>query len=56
MVERPTGHVPLKTKLIFTFAILILYFALGNIPFFGLAPESLDLFCRWRALFADQRF
>jgi preprotein translocase subunit SecY len=56
MVERPKRHVPLKTKLAFILAILILYFALGNIPLFGLSPESLDLFGRWRALFAGQRF
>jgi len=56
MVERPKKHVPLKTKLAFTILILILYFALGNIPLFGLSPESLDLFGRWRALFAGQRF
>jgi preprotein translocase subunit SecY len=56
MVERPTGHVPLKTKLLFTLAILILYFAPGNIPLFGLSPELLDLFSRWQALSASQRF
>ncbi|MEA1997862.1 MAG: preprotein translocase subunit SecY, partial [Euryarchaeota archaeon] len=46
MVERPKRHVPLKTKLVFTIAILILYFALSNIPLFGLSPCSLDLFGR----------
>jgi preprotein translocase subunit SecY len=56
MVERPQGHVPLKLKLAFTLAILTLYFALGNIPLFGLSPESLDLFSRWRALYAGTRF
>ena len=56
MVERPKRHVPFETKLLFTIAILILYFALGNIPLFGLSPESLDLFGRWRALFAGQMF
>jgi preprotein translocase subunit SecY len=56
MVERPKRHVPLKTKLVFTFGILILYFVLSNIPLFGLSPESLDLFGRWRAIFAGQRF
>ena len=56
MVERPKRHVPLETKLLFTIAILILYFALGNIPLFGLSPETMDLFGRWRALFAGQRF
>jgi len=29
---------------------------LGNIPLFGLSPESLDLFGRWRAFFAGQTF
>jgi len=56
MVERPKRHVPLETKLLFTIAILILYFALGNIPLFGLSPETMDLFGRWRALFAGQKF
>ena len=56
MIERPKRRVPLKTKLVFTIALLILYFALGNIPLFGLSPESLDLFGRWRAIFAGQRF
>lgn len=56
MVERPKRRVPLKTKLAFTIAILILYFAMGNIPLFGLSPETMDLFGRWRALFAGQRF
>jgi preprotein translocase subunit SecY len=56
MVERPKRHVPLETKLLFTIAILILYFALGNIPLFGLSPETMDLFGRWRALFAGQMF
>jgi preprotein translocase subunit SecY len=31
MVERPRRHVPLRTKLVFTIAILILYFALSII-------------------------
>ena len=56
MVERPRWHVPLKTKLMFTAAILILYFAMGNIPLFGLSPESMDLFGQWRAIFAGERF
>ncbi|NQE55051.1 Protein translocase subunit SecY [ANME-1 cluster archaeon GoMg3.2] len=56
MVKRPKRHVPLKTKLVFTIAILVLYFALSNIPLFGLSPCSLDLFGRWQAIFAGQRF
>ncbi|NQE46743.1 Protein translocase subunit SecY [ANME-1 cluster archaeon GoMg2] len=56
MVERPRRYVPLKAKLLFTAAILILYFAMGNIPLFGLSPESMVLFGQWRALFAGERF
>jgi len=56
MVERPSWHVHFKAKLGWTVAILILFFALGNVPLFGLSPESLDLFGRWRAIFAGERF
>src|SRR5512139_2487056 len=51
-VRSPEGHVHFKNKLIWTVAILILYFALTNIPLFGLAPQSQDLFQAWRALLA----
>jgi len=51
-VKSPEGHVHFKNKLIWTVAILILYFALTNIPIFGLAPTSQDLFAAWRALLA----
>ncbi len=51
-VRSPEGHVHFKNKLIWTVAILILYFALTNIPLFGMAPQSEDLFAAWRALLA----
>jgi len=51
-VKSPEGHVHFKNKLIWTIGILILYFALTNIPIFGLAPQSQDLFSAWRALLA----
>jgi len=51
-VKSPEGHVHFKNKLIWTVAILILYFALTNIPLFGMAPQSEDLFQAWRALLA----
>ncbi|MCJ7742000.1 MAG: preprotein translocase subunit SecY, partial [Methanoregula sp.] len=47
-VRSPEGHVHFKNKLIWTVAILILYFALTNIPLFGIAPVSQDLFQAWR--------
>ncbi len=51
-VERPKQHVPFKQKMMWTTAILILYFALTNVPVFGLDPSSIDLFAQFRALFA----
>jgi preprotein translocase subunit SecY len=51
-VKSPEGHVHFKNKLIWTLGILILYFALTNIPIFGMAAESQDLFAAWRALLA----
>ncbi|MGB7000788.1 MAG: preprotein translocase subunit SecY [Halobacteriota archaeon] len=56
MVERPEWHVHFKSKLAWTVGILVLFFALGNIPLFGLSPESMDLFGQWRAIFAGERF
>jgi preprotein translocase subunit SecY len=56
MVERPSWHVHFKSKMGWTIGILILFFALGNVPLFGLSTESLDLFGRWRAIFAGERF
>ena len=38
-VKSPEGHVHFKNKLMWTFGILVLYFALTNIPVFGLAPR-----------------
>lgn len=56
MVERPGWHVHFKSKLGWTIAILILFFSLGNVPLFGLCPESLDMFGRFRAIFAGEMF
>lgn len=51
-VRSPEGHVHFKNKLLWTLGILILYFVLTNIPLFGIAPSSQDLFEAWRALLA----
>ncbi|MGD1005569.1 MAG: preprotein translocase subunit SecY [Methanoregulaceae archaeon] len=51
-VKSPEGHVNFKNKLMWTVAVLILYFALTNIPVFGLASSSQDVFLYWRALLA----
>jgi preprotein translocase subunit SecY len=51
-VERPSGHVHFKRKLGWTLGILVLYFALSNVPLFGLSPASVDFFAQYRAFFA----
>ena len=51
-VRSPEGHIHFKNKLLWTAGILILYFVLTNIPLFGLAPESQDMFLYYRALVA----
>ncbi len=51
-VARPEGHVHFKKKLGWTLGILVLYFALANIPLFGLDKSSIDLFELYRAFFA----
>lgn len=51
-VKGPEGHVHFKNKLMWTLAILLLYFTLTNIDIFGLSPQSQDLFGLYRALLA----
>ncbi|WP_292521069.1 preprotein translocase subunit SecY [Methanoculleus sp.] len=51
-VRSPEGHVHFKNKLLWTLAILLLYFSLTNIDIFGLSPQSQDLFGMYRALLA----
>ena len=51
-VKPPEGHVHFKNKLLWTAAVLLLYFVLTNIPVFGLASNSVDIFEYYRALLA----
>ncbi|WP_135606334.1 preprotein translocase subunit SecY [Methanococcoides sp. NM1] len=51
-VASPEGHVHFKNKLMWTLGILVLYFALANVPLFGLSKDSIDLFEQYRAFFA----
>ncbi len=53
-VASPEGHVHLKKKLAWTAGILALYFALSNVPLFGMSPDSTDMFHMYRAFFAGQ--
>ena len=51
-VKAPEGHVHFKNKLAWTAGILLVYFILTNIPVFGLATSSQDMFEYYRALLA----
>ena len=51
-VASPEGHVHFKNKVMWTLGILVLYFALANVPLFGLSANSIDLFEQYRAFFA----
>lgn len=51
-VARPEKQVLFKNKIMWTIAILALYFILSNIPLFGMSAESIDLFAHYRAFFA----
>jgi preprotein translocase subunit SecY len=51
-VRPPEGRVHFKYKLMWTAAVLLLYFMLTNIPVFGLSETSLDVFQYYRALLA----
>ncbi len=51
-VKKPEGHVRFRTKMLWTFGILILYFFLSNVSIYGLSPGSLDIFSEFRAILA----
>ncbi len=51
-VKPPEGHVHFKNKLLWTVGVLLIYFLLTNIPVFGLADVSVDVFEYYRALLA----
>ncbi|MES2153895.1 MAG: preprotein translocase subunit SecY [bacterium] len=53
-VTKPEGHVSFKTKLLWTTICLLLYFALSNIPLFGVSNQQLDIFASFRAVLAGQ--
>lgn len=51
-VASPEKHVHFKDKLWWTLGVLVLYFALANVPLFGMSQDSIDLFESYRAFFA----
>lgn len=53
-VRAPKKHVHFKKKLLWTIGVLIVYFALTNVPLFGLG-DSVDIFSYYRAILAGQQ-
>ncbi len=53
-VRQPKKHVHFKKKLLWTIGVLVIYFALTNVPLFGLG-DSIDLFSQYRAILAGQQ-
>ena len=51
-IKNPDGHVHFRTKMIWTFTILIVYFAMTNVAIYGLGGETIDLFSQYRAILA----
>ncbi|MDG6225724.1 MAG: preprotein translocase subunit SecY [Candidatus Thermoplasmatota archaeon] len=51
-VKKPDGHVRFRTKMIWTFGILILYFFLSNVSLYGISEGSIDIFAEFRAILA----
>ncbi|BAI62316.1 protein transport protein SEC61 subunit alpha homolog [Methanocella paludicola SANAE] len=51
-VKRPEKHVHFRRKLMWTVAILILYFVLSNIAVFGMDSSSQDVLAAYRAILA----
>ena len=41
-IKKPDGHVHFRTKMIWTLAILIVYFAMTNVALYGLGGETID--------------
>ena len=52
-VKKAKGHVQFKYKLLWTFIVVVLYFALTNVYIYGLnTSQTVDVFASFRAIFA----
>jgi preprotein translocase SecY subunit len=54
-VAKPKRHISLRTKLIWTGVVLLLYLIMGEIPLYGAAPGAQDPFKFARLIFASKR-
>jgi len=53
-ISKPEGHIPFKTKLLWTGLILVLYYALTNVMLYGVSAQQLDMFAGFRAIMAGE--
>ncbi|MDH7517117.1 MAG: preprotein translocase subunit SecY [Candidatus Thermoplasmatota archaeon] len=51
-VSKPEGHVPFRTKILWTVTCLILYYILTQIMIYGLHGDVIDLFAGYRFIMA----
>lgn len=51
-VTKPEGHVPFKTKILWTLGCLLLYFVLTKILLYGVSADQIDAFAGFRAILA----
>ncbi|KAA0013945.1 MAG: preprotein translocase subunit SecY [Thermoplasmata archaeon] len=51
-IKKPKGHVPFRTKLLWTALCLIIYYILSQIIIYGLDPQSADIFEGFRFVIA----
>jgi len=50
-IKKPDGHVHFRTKMLWTFGILVFYYAMTNVMIFGLG-QTMDVFSQFRAIMA----
>ncbi len=51
-VTKPEGHVHFRTKLLWTVAVVLTYFVLGNVIVWGMSSQTVDIFAQFRAILA----
>jgi len=54
-VEIPKRHIPFKEKIIWTIAVLIIYFIMGEIPLYGITQSAQDWFGMLKSVLASEQ-
>lgn len=55
VVRQPQQHIPFKRKIMWTVAVVVLYFIMTNIPIYGMAAGSEDMFGQFRSVLAGEQ-